>query len=303
MNSRNGSSVSVRITGFGPFGPIMDNPSDIIGSNVQERIATAFPHFHTSYEKLNVSVRAVSEFFLNLEQELNTKDENDFTAKVRQSGNTADSSIILLCHFGVHSREDGGVMRLEVEGFNELDAGIPDAEGRVYSHECIDPEAGPLSFSIVSAFGEEGIAIPNEPHEHTKGKLEQIQQCIDIINKETAARLDSPLGSSEPSCLLRPTWILSRDAGRYICNYTLFRGLQVEKKYNGRVFCVFIHVCDPSKRISQEKNVQNITPKSSLENINGIVYNPSIAEQIDQSVLLVKSLLSILLPSPTEKDI
>lgn len=286
--------IDVRITGFGPFSSIVNNPSAVIAENVAQKITGECPFAQVFSETLKVSVQATESFFLRLEKEWKSVVESS-----PPQNNTSPAyppRLTLLCHFGVNSSEASGRLKFEVEGFNELHASIPDMDGVVYSNALIDDNAGPLSFSLVSAFADDGNANSREKGKK-QSKREELEHSIAAMNKELAIRAASAVETDTELLRVLPHWVISRNAGRYICNYTLFRGLQMEKKYMGKVFCVFIHVCNPEKEITDEEHVEN-RPffKTSRETIQTL-YNPSIEEQVNQCVQLVKTLITILCPS------
>ncbi|AAZ10858.1 pyroglutamyl-peptidase I (PGP), putative [Trypanosoma brucei brucei TREU927] len=114
---------------------------------------------------------------------------------------------VLLVNVGLHSREKEKVLRLEVRAFNELE-GNP-----------IDDEL-PLSTCKDSAF--------------VKGcKLETTTALIEELNAIERN------GSDHHE---KPRWIISYDAGRYYCNYALYRGVKMQEALNSRVFAVFLHI-------------------------------------------------------------
>ncbi|EKF33545.1 pyroglutamyl-peptidase I [Trypanosoma cruzi marinkellei] len=148
---------------------------------------------------------------------------------------------VLLVHLGLHSREEEGKMRLEVCGYNELE-GSP-----------ID-ESMPMDMCLHSKLVNEGC---NE----SKAIADLIEELNAAISKRGRKEGDRQ----------HPYWIISRDGGRYYCNYTLYRSLKLEKKWRGRVFAVFVHVANPFT-----------------------CNNPSLEEQTTQVRSLVSGLVRIL---------
>lgn len=298
MNAESTSTIKVVITGYGPFDSIIDNPSATIAKNVTKELARVYPSTPVSYEELKVSVEGTKSFFHRLEEEVADHLGDGFDSS--KNVNAHPSNLVLLCHFGVHPAETG-LIRLEVEGFNELNSSIPDVDGVYFTHELIDPVAGPLSFSLVSAFGEDGDENSSvKIRSHT---TEQVGDCLEKINNALKLRASSETFSEDEDYRhVLPRFVVSHDAGRYLCNYTLFRGLQMEKKYPKKVFCVFIHVCDPLREINRGDAARNSVPLWSLLASKTQLYNPSVHEQTIQCAHLVKSLLSIMQSFDTNKS-
>ncbi|ESS67717.1 pyroglutamyl-peptidase I (PGP) [Trypanosoma cruzi Dm28c] len=122
---------------------------------------------------------------------------------------------VLLLHIGLHSREEEGKMRLEVCGYNELE-GSP-----------ID-ESIPMDVRLESMLVHDGC-------DESKATAVLIEELNAAISKRGRREGDRQ----------QPHWIISHDAGRYYCNYTLYRSLKLQKKWRGRVFAVFVHVANP----------------------------------------------------------
>ncbi|RNF22580.1 pyroglutamyl-peptidase I (PGP) [Trypanosoma conorhini] len=121
---------------------------------------------------------------------------------------------VLIVHVGLHSREQEGQMRLEVRAYNELE-GSP------------IEELLPLDTYVESVFGCERNAM-------SKTAAELIEQLNAVILKQ----------GHEDGGRQRPHWLTSRDAGRYYCNYTLYKSVHLQKKWKDRVFPVFVHVAN-----------------------------------------------------------
>ncbi|KAF5221290.1 hypothetical protein ECC02_005704 [Trypanosoma cruzi] len=147
---------------------------------------------------------------------------------------------VLLLYIGLHSREEEGKMRLEVCGYNELE-GSP-----------ID-ESIPMDVCLESMLVRDGC-------DESKATAELIEELNAAISKRGRREGDRQ----------QPHWIISRDAGRYYCNYTLYRSLKLQKKWRGRVFAVFVHVANPFT-----------------------CNNPSLEEQTAQVLSLVSGLVRI----------
>ncbi|ESL09293.1 pyroglutamyl-peptidase I (PGP) [Trypanosoma rangeli SC58] len=121
---------------------------------------------------------------------------------------------VLIVHVGLRSREQEGQMRLEVRAYNELE-GFPIEELR------------PLDVYVESVFG-------CERNDMATAATELIRQ----LNVEILAE------GREDGGRQLPRWIISRDAGRYYCNYTLYQSVKLQKKWKGRVFPVFVHIAN-----------------------------------------------------------
>ncbi|KEG12528.1 pyroglutamyl-peptidase I (PGP) [Trypanosoma grayi] len=147
---------------------------------------------------------------------------------------------VLLVHIGVQSMEEEGRLRLEVCGYNELE-GFPITEST------------PMDASLESVFVREGSSAA----EATAALVERLNSAIATAERDDEGRQ-------------RPHWLISRDAGRYYCNYSLYRALQLQKRWGGRVFAVFVHVANPL-----------------------VCNNPSLAEQTSQVESLVSGLVQI----------
>lgn len=298
MDTETTSAIKVVITGYGPFGSIISNPSAIIAKNVAEELTRVYPSTPISYEELRVSVEGTNSFFHRLEEEVADYLRLDLDSS--ENLNAHSSDLVLLCHFGVHPAETG-LIRLEVEGFNELNSSIPDIDGVFFTDELIDPGSGSLSFSLVSAFGEGGDA--NSSVKRGTHTQEQVNICLEKLNNALNLRASSEsLFEEEDYHHILPRFVVSHDAGRYLCNYTLFRGLQVEKKYPNKVFCVFIHVCDPLKEVNRDDVTRNSVPLWSSVASDKKLYNPSVHEQTIQCTHLVKSLLNIMRSCDVKKS-
>lgn len=254
--------TEIFITGFGPFAKVKVNPSASIGKYVEEMLKhdTDYTASQIHYEELVVSIRAAAAYFTKLEDHIkNLRSEN----KCRR---------ILLFHIGVHSSGRQGKMRVEVEGYNELFASVPDVDGVLFNHELIEPKDGGLDFHRVSWFA------------NPEGAGPRLQKVIESFNEAVSAEMKV----EDAVSTVAPTWVISRDAGRYLCNYTLYRSLAIQNQYNEgqdtvSVASVFIHVCDPSLEVD--------TPEVAVERR---LLNPSLQVQSEQCLKLIKALISIL---------
>lgn len=239
-------TTEVFVTGFGPFAHVTVNPSASVGEEVKKQLQ--LPGVATHFTELETSIRFTKAYFESLEKNLDEMLAKDPPMRV------------LLCHFGVHSGELGGVIRLEVEAFNELFAGAPDVDGVVFNHDPIQEADGALTFSRLSWFGEDS----------------RVQRLQNFFAEQNASAQQN--GSDENRLI--PQWIISHDAGRYLCNYCLYLSLALQHKYKGRVAGVFIHVCDPTLHSDREDE------ESPL--------NPSLETQVKECVSVVRSLVQIL---------
>lgn len=234
-------TTHVFLSGFGPFAHIRENPSAAIAERLRDQLATEAEHLVVHFTECETAVRGVNEYFALLR------------AKVSELVASDPSVSILLCHLGVHSGERGAILRVEVEGFNELFASVPDVDGVVFNHDLIDPDAGSLTFSRLSKLAD------------TSETLAELHSTIQRLNMAVTDQNDGRMV---------PQWVVSNDAGRYICNFCLYRSLELQERYPSNVVSVFIHVCDPL--IGAEELPQKL--------------NPSIETQTKQLSMLLQSL-------------
>nr|ACS87793.1 putative pyroglutamyl-peptidase I [Angomonas deanei] len=269
--------VVVFITGYGPFGTVKVNPSSTVAKLVSEDLKRNpdVAEVHAEQE-LSVSVKATGAYFDNLEGEIEK-------TIAEHKGNVK----ILLLHIGVHSGETAGLIRAEVQGYNELFASLPDVDGRVLNHDPIFEADGPIETFIESWFGK-----TDSP------QLRDLESLIGQLNTSIEATADfksaaSPLphdvaaDKSKESAMVMPVfqpphWIISRDAGRYLCNFALYRALRLQKQHPDVVYGVFIHVVDPPKGKTAE----------GAEHI--AAYNPTIMTQSEEVKKFVRGLLTMM---------
>ncbi|KAG5468652.1 hypothetical protein CUR178_01486 [Leishmania enriettii] len=268
--------IVVFITGYGPFSTVKVNPSSVIAVRVVEDLKRHADVAEVRYTELDVSVKAVAAYF--------EKIESDIAEIVAERG--ASSVKILLCHLGVH-RDTTGLLRVEVQGYNELFASIPDVDGRVLNHDPIMPEDGGLEVFKVSWFGKEGSP-----------QLENLQRLIQQLNDNiTASCQHSMAGASTKGkvtssdsngkemkmpAFQAPCWVMSRDAGRYLCNFALYRALRLQEKNLGIVYAIFIHVVDPT------------CGEEVVEGGPIAAYNPTTMMQSEQVKFFMRGLLSLM---------
>lgn len=93
-----------------------------------------------------------------------------------------------------------------------------------------------------------------------------------------------------------PTWTISINAGRYLCNCALFHALMLQNKYAANVAAVFIHIVDPSKEIEQTIILHNHHDNNKTHTVakKQIMYNPTIITQVQAVGALVHKLLILL---------
>ena len=103
-------SMRILITGFGPFGSIINNPSSILGQKLSEQLNSK--GYTSEFIQLRTAIKDCIEFYEN-----------------KSDPNT------LIIHIGVNS----GIKRINIEfqGFNEAIFSIPDADGAQPFHEKI----------------------------------------------------------------------------------------------------------------------------------------------------------------------
>ncbi|GET92256.1 pyroglutamyl-peptidase I, putative [Leishmania tarentolae] len=275
MLSSKGKTV-VFITGYGPFGTVKVNPSSSIALRVVEELKRHPDVADVRYTALDVSVAAVTAYF--------EKVESDIAEIIAEYG--VGKVKILLCHLGVHT-DTTGLIRVEVQGYNELFASIPDVDGKVLNHEPIVPEDGTIEVFHESWFGKKGSP-----------QLEKLQNLIRQVNDTIAEKwqrsmtgtaIKNELTSADTNnkdmvmpVFQAPSWAISRDAGRYLCNCALYRALRLQEKHPGVVFGVFIHVVNPA------------LGKTEFEGGPVVAYNPTTMVQSVQVQCLIDGLLSLM---------
>lgn len=276
-------SIHVHVTGFGPFAHIKVNPSSAIGKRVASDLE-GHGLGSVGFRELETSIHAAAEYFEELEKTLD------------QTFETQPSTKVFMFHIGVHSREKNGVMRVEVRGYNELYSTMPDVRGVVFNHDPINEADGPIETYLESWFGKEGT--PQQTALETivanlNARIEkeaQREKGAGAGNTTTESRTLAGRGTGEmqmPS-FQDPHWEVSRDAGRYLCNYCLYRSLKLQEKYSGRLVSVFIHVSDPTQGKEPENSGDNETANHTPN-----PYNPSLLAQTEEVKALMHAMLDM----------
>ncbi|KAH9577564.1 hypothetical protein LSM04_008309 [Trypanosoma melophagium] len=218
------TKLQLYITGFGPFKTIKENPSAAIGTAVALQMAEDCT-LSVHYEELAVELNAVSTYFTKLEETLS-----------QQMDHNSDNERILLVHVGVHSTETNGEMRLEVCGYNELEGKPIDV-------------SKPMDVCLESAFirNKSNLTTTTVGAGATITLIEELNAAIkSLVATEDEEGMNGNNNNDNNNVeSKRPHWIISRDAGRYYCNYALYRSLKLQERWNGRVFAVFVHVVVP----------------------------------------------------------
>ncbi|KAG5493933.1 hypothetical protein JKF63_01765 [Porcisia hertigi] len=264
--SDSNTGIVVFITGYGPFGEVKVNPSSAIALRVVEDLKRHPDVVDVRYTELDVSVSSVLAFFEKVESEISQIIDKYGAGKVK----------ILLCHLGVHT-DTTGLIRIEVQGYNELFATIPDVDGRVLNHEPIVQEDGGVEMFHESWFGREGSS-----------QLKYLQSLVEQLNgasatsKHKVTSADSNSKDMVMPSFQAPCWAVSRDAGRYLCNCALYRALRLQEKNPGVVYGIFIHVVNP------------LSGKTEVEGGPIVAYNPTVVVQAEQLKGLMRGLLSIM---------
>lgn len=272
--------VVLYMTGYGPFAHIKVNPSSTIAKRVSEVLQHAGAVAEIHYTELETSVSAATEYFEKIEKEIDSKLSDE-----------SSDCVILLLHLGVHGQEKNGIIRVEVQGYNELFASVPDVKGVTLNHDPIVEADGPIDTKLESWFGKEGTP-----------QLEHLAKLLESINKETAKEASHSMKShkhhpisstdSNQEKLKMPefqnaSWEISRDAGRYLCNCALYHALRLQEKHAGRVFGLFVHVVDP-------KQGKTIPPAKPDLPETMQAYNPTVMDQSEQLKQLVYGLIEMI---------
>lgn len=270
------AGIVVFITGYGPFATVKVNPSSDIALRVVEDLKRHPDVAEVRYTELDVSVTAVAAYFERVEREIAEIIAEHGAVKVK----------ILLCHLGVHN-DTTGFIRVEVQGYNELFANVPDVDGKVLNHEPIVPEDGPIEVFHESWFGKEG----SPQFEKLESLIQEVNDTIaeSWHHSRTGAVANNEMTSGESnrkdmmmSAFQAPSWAISRDAGRYLCNCALYRALRLQERNSGVVYGIFIHVVDP------------IRGKTEIEGGPIVAYNPTTMVQSVQVQCLMNGLLSLM---------
>ncbi|KPI90446.1 putative pyroglutamyl-peptidase I (PGP) [Leptomonas seymouri] len=268
--------VVVFITGYGPFGTVKVNPSasiaKIVGEDLKLHPAVAAVHAELG---LPVSIKTAGTYFDKLEGEIEKA--------IEEHGGDVK---ILLCHMGVHP-DTAGLIRAEVQGYNELYASLPDVDGVVLNHEPIFPSDGPIATTLESWFGTSGTPQLRDL-ESLIGQLNAATELTADFKSATATAQHSvATDKSNEGEMVMPVFqpphlSISRDAGRYLCNYALYRALRLQEKHPNTVHGIFIHVVDPTKGKVDE----------SGEHI--VAYNPTVMTQSQVLKKFIHGLLAMI---------
>jgi pyroglutamyl-peptidase len=271
--------VVVFITGYGPFGTVKVNPSapiaKLVGEDLKRHPAVVAVH---AEQELVVSIKAVGTYFDQLESEVEKT--------IAEHGNDVR---ILLCHLGVHP-DTTGLIRAEVQGYNELHASLPDVDGVPLNHDPIIASDGPIEVTLESWFGKSGTPQLNDLESLIAQLNTDIESTADFkaasAKSHDTATETSKQGEMVMPSFQPPRWTISRDAGRYLCNCALYRALRLQEKHQGKVFGIFVHVVDPSKGKTEGENGEHI-----------VAYNPTIMSQSEEVKKFVRGLLSMMTAS------
>lgn len=269
--------VVVFITGYGPFDTVKVNPSasiaKIVGEDLKRHPDVAAVH---AEQELSVSVKAAGAYFDQLEKEIE-KTIAEYGGNVK----------ILLCHLGVHP-DPTGLIRAEVQGFNELYATKPDVDGVVLNHEPIIAGDGTIEVTLESWFGKTDTPQLRD----LESLIAQLNHAVESTADYKAAAAAAPThdvasdssktGEMVMPAFQPPSWTISRDAGRYLCNCALYRALRLQEKHPDVVHGIFIHVVDPA-RGKTEENGDRI-----------VAYNPTVMTQSEEVKKFVKGLISMM---------
>ncbi|CBZ37653.1 pyroglutamyl-peptidase I (PGP), putative [Leishmania donovani] len=270
------AGIVVFITGYGPFATVKVNPSSDIALRVVENLKRHPDVAEMRYTELDVSVTTVAAYFEKVEREIADIIAEHGAGKVK----------ILLCHLGVHN-DTTGLIRIEVQGYNELFASVPDVDGKVLNHEPIVPEDGTIEVFHESWFGKAG----SPQLEKLERLIQQVNDTIaeswhhsvtGAVTKNEVTPSDADRKGMVMPAFQAPSWAISRNAGRYLCNCALYHALRLQEKNPGIVYGVFIHVVDP------------IRGKTESEGGPIVAYNPTTMVQSVQVQRFMHGLLSLM---------
>ncbi|CAC9538424.1 putative pyroglutamyl-peptidase I (PGP) [Leishmania infantum JPCM5] len=270
------AGIVVFITGYGPFATVKVNPSSDIALRVVENLKRHPDVAEMRYTELDVSVTTVAAYFEKVEREIADIIAEHGAGKVK----------ILLCHLGVHN-DTTGLIRVEVQGYNELFASVPDVDGKVLNHEPIVPEDGTIEVFHESWFGKAG----SPQLEKLERLIQQVNDTIaeswhhsvtGAVTKNEVTPSDADRKDMAMPAFQAPSWAISRNAGRYLCNCALYHALRLQEKNPGIVYGVFIHVVDP------------IRGKTEIEGGPIVAYNPTTMVQSVQVQRFMHGLLSLM---------
>ncbi|GMI10031.1 hypothetical protein TrVE_jg4389 [Triparma verrucosa] len=202
--------VKVIITCFGAFGGIPSNPTLSIVKTSTPNISTLL----TSHPCPNTILKT---FSLNV----SSKSVSSQMSSIFISDILPHPGPVLLLHTGVDgTQKPPGKFKLERLAYNETDFRIPDNDGYQPSHLPISSSFGPKESYLCS------MSLPSSTSPSSR-------KVDSVLNKLREKGWDDLV-------------IPSDDAGRFVCNYTLFTSLlkakEVYERREGEVWAGFLHV-------------------------------------------------------------
>jgi len=226
------------ITGFGPFGPVSANPTQLLLENLQPKGDAARPASPllaalppslagrvTSATVLPVSLAAARAWAAS-------------EAEQQQGGGGGQASLTLALHLGVNAESSGGGFCLEAAAYNTANFRLPDADGA-----C--PACGPIEAGVAGgATRTSGVPVERLVERLVRaGAARRVGFGSRCCRPAVAA--GSPAVAASPAPLPPPVRV-STCAGRYLCNFLYYLSLGLQGA--GRL-SLFVHV-PPAEAVS-----------------------------------------------------
>jgi pyrrolidone-carboxylate peptidase len=301
------SQIRLHLTSYGPFLDILDNPSQRIAERLEPIFTSWLPNSTneeshimnksnvaiTSFDHcvLEVSMDAVDAYFSTLAQQFRTE--------------AIEDGIDVFIHMGVAPGNDG-ILRAEVRGYNELHCPRGDFKGVKRLHEpircdpqrAVDKDAATADLTDNSALCEEYI--------ETTIPLAIVSAAVDAVNEEKKRLLSMvSFESSDTRDGIVPGMVVSRNAGRYLCNYCTYHTMQMAHSRNQslsssnhdtvqrRCYSMFIHVLDPKYEAEWAGGEDGIGGAVGEERQRSVKlrHNPSFQQQAECVALFVERVL------------
>lgn len=204
-----GSSCRFVVTGFGPFCGVPDNPTSELVRRFRDRaeaggavleshvMETSAGHVRAEIDGIYGRLKSASDDRVGVDGNIANDD-------ARLDGGV----VTVVLHLGV----DYNATRFKLErcAYNDATFRVPDERGYLPNHECI---------SLIREEGDDGDKSETSSHEWGK--------CV-----ETTLDLDDICGQLQKH---NEAVIVSRDPGRFVCNYTYYLSLSRCRSINDEV--------------------------------------------------------------------